>query len=349
MNEILLYATLDKDTTSMMLSQLSWIGENQVYAVRMYCPGGDVEATWGIPAKMQELKNKGCHSIAKVDGLAASMAGVLLCFFDEREALDVSNIMLHRAMYGATDQEGNPIEPTPEEKQYLSKINSDLKAKMSQVIDNKKLKQLKGLTIDDLFNENKDRVNCWLTAQEAKEIGLITKVIPVDANTSKNIANAVTACYDPAARPKVTATIAGKPLNVTHMTAEEFQKDNPQAYKAIQKDAVKAYKAKAKAALAEDDDPDEDEDCTPEKDTKGKAKGKAKAEIDPNVLAIAVEATLKSMGIAMIENGQPVQTATATATQTAQAATEQRAKAEAEKKEIADLAATLETIKSGKQ
>jgi len=348
MNEILLYATLDKDTASMMLNQLSWIGENQVYAIRMYCPGGDVEATWGIPAKMQELKNKGCHSIAKVDGLAASMAGVLLCFFDEREALDVSNIMLHRATYGATDQDGNPIEPTPEEKQYLSKINADLKAKMSHVIDNKKLKQVKGLTIDDLFDENKDRVNCWLTAQEAKEIGLITKVIPVDANTSKNIAKAVTACYDPAARPKVTATIAGKPLNVTPMTAEEFQKDNPEAYKAIQKAAIKEYKAKAKAALAEDDDPDEEDS---EKDAKGKAKAKdkAQAEIDPHVVATIVESTLKVMGITRIENSQPAQTAIATATQTAQAATEQTAKAEAEKKEMADLAATLETIKSGKQ
>ncbi len=342
MNEILLYSVLNSDSAGWIMNQLGWIGENQVYAVRIYCPGGDVEAAWGIPAKMQELKQKGCHSIAKVDGMAASMAGVLLCFFDEREALDVSNIMLHRATYAEKDNEGKPLVITPEEKQYLAKINADLKAKMLQVIDDRKLKVLKGISVNDLFDEKKERINCWLNAEEAMQVGLITRVIPVDANTSKYMVKAVAACYDPNAKPKATAATAGNKSNVK-MTAEEFQKENPEAFKAIQDtaaaDAVKALKAKAKAALEIEE-------------SSGNGTAPATAAVDPKMLSMAIVETLKVMGIAKVEGSQQPQTAAATAAQTAQAAQEdadKKAKAEADKKVTDDLKKDIEDIKTGKK
>lgn len=345
-NELMLYSELDEDGVNSIMSQLNWIGENSVYAVRIYCPGGEVERSWGIAAKMNELKANGCRSIAKVDGLAASMMGALLCYFDEREALDVSNIMIHRAAYTNTDAEGKPIEPSPEETQYLAKINFNLKAKMSQVIDSKKLKEIKGITIDDLFDETKERINCWLNTDEAIKVGLITKKVQLDVVTSKNMALAVTACYDP--KIKATAATAGKSNN-KKMTAAELKESDPECFKAIEEEAakaaLKAFKAKAKAKAAkEDDESDGDEDPEDEFDPKDpKMKGKAKAEA--KVVAMAVEATLKAMGIKAIEGNQTSQTAQAIADQAAKAKADKEA---GEVKASTDLKAQLEQIKSGK-
>lgn len=320
MNELMLYSSLDEQVAAYFIQYLNWINDNTVYTARFYSPGGDVLASWGIPAKMNELKSKGCRSIAKVDGMAASMAGVLLAYFDEREALDVSQIMIHRAAYPERDHEGNKIEISPEEKIQLTKINSDLKQKLSQVINDNVLKNIKGYGLDELFDENKPRINCWLTAEEAFQIGLVTKVVRVDADTSKYMVKAVASCYDPTQKPKVTATSAGL-IKKAKMTAEEIKEKFPEAFKAIQ-DAAKA-EAVTKPAEA------------------------ATAAVDETKIEQLIEAKLKSLGIAKVEASANPQTATATAEQLATEAAK-KAKADAETKVIADTAAELKTILNGK-
>ena len=342
MNEINLYGILNEDSVSQLMYNLGWMGENTIYAVRMYCPGGDVEASWGVPAKMQELKLKGCRSIAKVDGMAASMAGVLLCFFDEREALDVSNIMIHRASYGV-DDEGKPVIPTPEQQMMLNKINADLKSKLSAVIDNAKLKALKGVSIEDLFDEKKERINCWLTANEALQVGLITKVVTIDTSTSKYMAKAVATCYDPAIKTKVTATAAVNKLK--KMTAEDLKKQDPECYEAVQKEAVNAYKAKAKAkAKAALDAIDENEEEEPEMGSKKPAKA-----VTEELIAKGVENALKAYGIQKVEASATAQTATFTAAQMAAngAKIPEQIKAEADAKVVTDLSEEVNKIKGG--
>lgn len=341
MNEINLYGTLDNESASRLIDNLGWMGENCIYAVRMYCPGGDVEASWGIPAKMQELKLKGCRSIAKVDGMAASMAGVLLCFFDEREALDVSNIMIHRASYGI-NEDGTPVIPTPEQQLMLNKINNDLKAKLSAVIDSNKLKSLKGVSIDDLFDEKKERINCWLTANEAMQVGLITKVVTIDTSTSKYMAKAVATCYDPAIKDKVTATAAVN--NSKKMTAEDLKKQDPECYEAIQKEAVNAYKAKAKAkakAALDAIDEDDEDGCDP--------KTKPAKAVTEELIAKGVENVLKAYGIQKAEASATAQTANFTAAQMAAngSKTPEQIKAEADAKVVTDLSEEVNKIKGG--
>lgn len=357
MNEILLYGAIDENVAANLIYSLNWIGENQVYSMRMYSPGGDVEASWGIVAKMQELKIRGCHSIAKVDGMAMSMASVLLCFFDEREALEVSNLMIHRASFDSTDEDGNPIILSPEDKAYLAKINTDLKDKLSQIIDNTQLKKIKGITINDLFDESKDPIDCILTAKEAQQIGLITKVIPLDVNATKNMAKAAMACYYPA-RPTATAAKAGHKINNTKMTAEELKLQNPDLFKSIQDEAaanaIKAYKAKNKKKADPEEDPDEvdPDDDDPDDDEKCKSKAKAKAKREAKLISDTVEKTLQAVGLARIEGSSNIQTATATAVQTATAASkaeaDKKAKDEADQKAINDLKSDILKIKTGK-
>lgn len=332
MNEILLYSEITADTAQNFIQQLDWIGDSAVCGVRMYTPGGDVQAAWGMWAKIQEAQRRGCRFIAKVDGMAFSMGSFLLCAFDEREALDTSQLMIHRAILDARDAEGNSVEPSADDKFIVGKINDDLKSRLSKLIDDKKLRALKGYGIREIFDENKDRLNCFLTAEEALQIGLISKIIPIDAVTSQTYSKAVAACY------KATAATAEKP-NANKMTKDEFKKENPDEAKALAEEAVEAYKAeeakKAKAAKAEKDDEEEDPDDTEEAK---KAKKEAKK------TANAVVEVLKAMGIQDVTASAVKQTAEATAKAQAEAAAQKTAV----EKEAEDFVKFTAELKSGK-
>jgi len=126
--------------------------------------GGDVFAGWTMIGALSEYKGK---TTAKVGGHAMSMAAMMLAYFDEVEALDVSNIMIHRAdMYVSS----------PEDKAFLDKVNADMRRQLTSKIDDKVLKELKGVSIKNIFEDEK-RIDVHLTAAEAKKIGLITKVV----------------------------------------------------------------------------------------------------------------------------------------------------------------------------
>ena len=331
-NEILQYSALESESVEELIRYLSWMESDQIYSVRMYCPGGDVQATWGVIAKMNALRANGCISIAKVDGMAMSMAGVWLCFFDQREALEVSNIMLHRATFG-TNEDGTPYKASKDENIQLAKINNDIKIRLNQVIDSNKLKAIKGYTIDDLFDATKERVNCYLTAFEAQQIGLITKVVPVDANNSKAMATAVMACYNPTQKITATAATADN-LNTIQMTKEEYKQKFPEAFKAIEIEAVNVFKASenSKGTFAKC------EKCNP----------KPEATNDDARIEAIIEARLKAYGLATAEVGTNQQTAVAQATETAKIAAENAAKTSKEEQVSQDLQKEIEAIKSGK-
>lgn len=135
--------------------------------IRLNTPGGSVFAGWGIVAKMLE---RGGKTTIKVDGCAMSMGALLLPFADTVEALDVTVIMLHRAhMYVST----------PEDQAFLDKVNKTLRSKLEAKINVEKLKEITGTSIDDLFTA-KDRIDLFLTAKQAKQIGLVDKINSVD-------------------------------------------------------------------------------------------------------------------------------------------------------------------------
>lgn len=307
--EIPLYRPIDSQTAESMMSYLGWMNEGDNATIRMYCPGGEVEAAWGIAAKMQEMRAKGCTFSAKVDGMAASMAGVLLAYFDNTEALSVSNIMIHKASLGIDPETGDEVQPTPIQKEQLDKINKDLKSALSAVVDNITLKAIKGYDLNDLFAPDKPRIDCWLTAKEAQKIGLIKTVVALNPVTKNIMAKAVALAYNPAAElPKPTAGTAGQKSNAK-MTAEELKKSDPECYKAIFTDGAKAYQKKCVDTLDVDESemPEPDSECAPKK-----SKAKAKAVTEDQISA-AVEAKLKEYGLTSILQTQPVQTAQATA------------------------------------
>lgn len=139
--------------------------------IQMYInsPGGSVYAGLGIYDTMQWI-NPDVATICT--GLAASMAAVLQCAGTKgkRTALTHARIMIHQPLGGAQGQ-ASDIEITAREIQKLKKELYDIIANHT------------GQTYDKVLADS-DR-DYWMTAQEAKEYGMIDDVLLKSKNTEK--------------------------------------------------------------------------------------------------------------------------------------------------------------------
>ncbi|MFN8154054.1 MAG: ATP-dependent Clp endopeptidase proteolytic subunit ClpP [Bacteroidia bacterium] len=124
-------------------------------------PGGSVYAGLGIYDTMQWIQ----PDVGIVcTGMAASMAAVLLCAGakGKRSALKHSRVMIHQPMGGAEGQ-ASDIEITAREIQKLKK-------ELYEIIS-----QHSGKDYEQVWKDS-DR-DYWMTAQEAKEYGMIDEVL----------------------------------------------------------------------------------------------------------------------------------------------------------------------------
>jgi len=124
-------------------------------------PGGQVYAGLGIYDTMQYIS----PDVATIcTGVAASMSAVLLCAGapNKRTALKHSRILIHQPMGGAQGQ-ASDIEITAREIQKIKKELYDIIAQHS------------GQTYKKIWKDS-DR-DYWMTAEEAKEYGMIDEVL----------------------------------------------------------------------------------------------------------------------------------------------------------------------------
>lgn len=201
-----------------LISQLE--EEQGDVVLRINTPGGSVLAGWGIIAKMQERKKLGYKTEVKLDGAAMSMGAVILAFAENVEALDVSTVMIHKASI---------FMPTPEEKTYLDTINQSLYKQLKGKINDDMLKQLKGKSLKDIFdNSTEDVLDVFLTAAEAKKIGLVDSITKMKHEDAKAIADRL---YNIAA---VASDKTDKTnLNISTMKLEDLKANNPHLYNEI--------------------------------------------------------------------------------------------------------------------
>lgn len=130
-------------------------------------PGGDVNAGFRLARAISEHVG---HTKAIVTGIAASMAGVMLAFFDEVEADVNAEIMLHKAHIG--DKEMKDL--TPEERQNIESFNEKAYNRLLE-------KGVDKAILHDIFLSDKIK-DFYFTAKEAKKIGLVDVVTEVRRN-----------------------------------------------------------------------------------------------------------------------------------------------------------------------
>jgi len=200
-------------------SFLSKMEENKSedITIRMNTGGGRVFAAWGMIAKMKE--HKGSIAI-KAEGLVASMGIPFLMYATPGKvsALDVTQFMIHR---------GDMFVESEEDKQLLATINADMRKKLNSRINNDKLKELKGYTIDELFDAEK-RIDLWLDAKQAKAVGLIDSIISLNPKELESFYEKMDSLA-----AEQTPTITPKPIT---MTLDELKTKHPEIYAQVLKE-----------------------------------------------------------------------------------------------------------------
>lgn len=152
------------DVANIIIAQLLYLeNETPGSEIKLYInsPGGQVHAGWGIYDTMNFI---GAPVSTVCTGMAASMAAILLAAGErgKRFALEHSRIMIHQPMGGASGQA------------------SDIEIEAKEIIRTKRelyesLANNTGKSIEQI-EMDADR-NFWMTSTEAKEYGMIDKII----------------------------------------------------------------------------------------------------------------------------------------------------------------------------
>ena len=164
MDRIILGTQIDNYTANTLQAQLLYLDSadpGKDISIYINSPGGSVHAGLGIYDTMQFISS----DVATIcTGMAASMAAVLLVSGTEgkRSALTHSRVMIHQPMGGAQGQ-ASDIEITAREIQKLKKELYNIIAEHSH-------------TPFDKVWADSDR-DYWMTAEEAKEYGMIDQVL----------------------------------------------------------------------------------------------------------------------------------------------------------------------------
>ncbi|HBQ60966.1 MAG TPA: ATP-dependent Clp endopeptidase proteolytic subunit ClpP [Balneolaceae bacterium] len=172
-DRIVILGTPVNDTVaSSIMAQLLFLeSEDPEKDIQFYInsPGGVVSAGLAIYDTMQHIK---CDVATTCMGMAASMGAVLLTAGTEgkRSCLPHSRVMIHQPL-GGTRGQASDIEI--EAKEILR-----VKKELSQI-----LADHSGKSVDQVI-EDSDR-NKWMTADEAKDYGLVDNVLTKPAKDSK--------------------------------------------------------------------------------------------------------------------------------------------------------------------
>lgn len=161
---IFLGVPIDDYVANIIQGQLLFLDSNDPSKdIQLYLnsPGGAVHAGLGIYDTMQYVSS---DVVTLCTGMAASMGAVLLCGGQQgkRSALKHSRVMIHQPMGGAQGQ-ATDLEITVREIQKYKK-------ELYQIISNHSGKSLEQVEKDS------DR-DYWMTADEAKEYGMIDEVL----------------------------------------------------------------------------------------------------------------------------------------------------------------------------
>ncbi len=230
--EILLYTSIFSFTAEDFINKVNEAA-GQDLVCRINGPGGSVFAGYGM---LEKLASHDGNVKVHGDGIVASMYTAFFLYADERTCLDVTRFMIHRA---------NGYVETDEDRQRLVSINKDLKKKYNAVVDSKKLKEISGYTIDEIYDAE-DVIDVWLTAKEAKAIGLVDKIIkltPKNTREYKALYESIAACADtyPTATTELQQNIQKQTKQNTAMTTlAELKAQAPALYEELLNKGIEA-------------------------------------------------------------------------------------------------------------
>jgi ATP-dependent protease ClpP protease subunit len=188
MNEVLVYGYIYDFSAQEFVRSFSEI-EGDSIVCRINTDGGGPEAGWSMIGKFSEFSGQ---KLVKVDGKAYSMGAFMCCYANDVECFDVSQFLIHRASYGMW-YESEYMDDA--EKTNLINVNKKLREAFEAKVDVAKFENLKvckdnGVTVNRLFSMD-ERIDVFLTADEAKKIGLVNRIVKITPEKAASINKSV--------------------------------------------------------------------------------------------------------------------------------------------------------------
>lgn len=252
--EILLYGAIYSDTAALFHEKMQEAGEEPII-IRVNCIGGEPEYGWGMAAMFNEFKGP---KEVLIDGQAASM-GMFFCCYAPKGAVaayDVAEFLIHRCAYSPYF-ESNPDYFTDSVKENLVRVNASLQKALAAKIDieafeNLKQVKEKGIKFKDIFSLDA-RPDIYISAADAKKIGLIDKVIKLTPQKASEINSfmdkAAIGTYKKVAALTEETEIEDNTKKTITMTIEKLKLEFPAVFAEAVTVGVKQERDRVKSCL----------------------------------------------------------------------------------------------------
>jgi ATP-dependent protease ClpP protease subunit len=239
--ELLIYGSIDAYSSSEFIKEFS-NSEATELTVRINSNGGNPEYGFGMIAKFKEFEGK---KKIKVDGKAYSMGAFFLAYADEVEALDVSEFLVHRAAYPSWFEKDSQLfdENT---KGNLERINASLRSAFENKVDVAKFEEIKGVKVKDIFSMD-NRLDVFLTAKEAKKIGLIDRIVNITPSKAAEINSYVEAMASYDKGLLIKSELNQNPIK---MTIDKLKAEHPEVFASVVALGVAQERDRVEACLA---------------------------------------------------------------------------------------------------
>lgn len=242
--EILLYGSIESYSSTAFIQQMEENADQDI-TIRVNSPGGVPEYGWGMIAKFSE--HKGSKKI-KVDSQAHSMAAFFLCYASDAEALDVSEFLIHRAAYPSWI-ESNPDYFDEATRGNLERINTSLRKAFENKVDVVAFEALTSMKVKDIFSSDQ-RLEVFLTAAQAKKIGLIDRVVKITPEKKVEINSLLKAAsMKPLYEEKKNEIEIVELKSTEKMTIEKLKAEHPELYAQIVAIGVASERDRVEACM----------------------------------------------------------------------------------------------------
>lgn len=235
--EILFYGAISNFSVASFIQRLNAAKKlRQNINVLANSMGGDADAGYGM---ITSLRNFPFAKKLTVHGAAYSMMAFSALYVAQVEAIEQAQFLFHRA--ASFFEEDETVQA------LLRKRNEDLRKAMEEKLDIDAFERISGVTLDQLFDPA-NRIDVVLTAPQAQEINLVTRVIPLSADEAERInTRMIAASQGHGIQPISIPQNSKNTMN----TIEEFKSQHPDLYSQVL--ALGAKKASEVAMKAEKD------------------------------------------------------------------------------------------------